>query len=79
MDRFAFTGEELCRDKDGDWVWFDDVESLTEENKRLRDALEKYGQHDFYTYENGEVYPCPFTRVGGPCKCGFAEALKEKS
>ena len=52
-----------------------EIEFLTEENRRLQAALEKYGQHDTYIFENGEEYPCPFTRVGGPCKCGFDEAL----
>lgn len=42
----------------------------------LEKALEKYGQHDYYTHVNGREYLCPVSRGFGDCKCGFDQALK---
>ncbi len=46
----------------------DTIKQLEAENKNLKEALEKYGEHSKNCYKN--------LTIGGFCDCGLTQALK---
>jgi hypothetical protein len=49
------------------------IVGLETENKRLREALEKYGQHEVLCHSLG--FPGPYSRRAPTCDCGLEAAL----
>lgn len=69
VERLETNADEWC----GRWA------QAAGEAQRLREALEKYGQHSrSHKYPDGTVRPCAvYTPVGGDCTCGLTAAKAE--